>query len=173
MLNVYYVKIERVEFLSRRRKCKTRSLVKAADAITEHWTGKELAFTDTSNMWPMLRSSKQFFIRVIVTTCPMWQLAAVYPIQFIFLDIWVHIVPQYTPSIYNIICAFFKYEFWEEAIFAVCKRCANEGFACMCKEKKFYYEKSNIFTSRIVLPEEVNLWFYYYELCEARQAKVT
>ena len=23
----------------------------------------------------------------------------------------------------------------EEAIFAVCKRCANEGFACMCKEK--------------------------------------
>ena len=25
----------------------------------------------------------------------------------------------------------------EEAIFAVCKRCANEGFACMCKEKKF------------------------------------
>ena len=30
----------------------------------------------------------------------------------------------------------------EEAIFAVCKRCANEGFACMCKEndllKKMY-----------------------------------
>ena len=25
----------------------------------------------------------------------------------------------------------------EEAIFAVCKRCANEGFACMCKENKF------------------------------------
>ena len=25
----------------------------------------------------------------------------------------------------------------EEAIFAVCKRCANEGFACMCKEKRF------------------------------------
>ena len=25
----------------------------------------------------------------------------------------------------------------EEAIFAVCKRCANEGFACMCKEKTF------------------------------------
>ena len=23
----------------------------------------------------------------------------------------------------------------EETIFAVCKRCANEGFACMCKEK--------------------------------------
>ena len=23
----------------------------------------------------------------------------------------------------------------DEAIFAVCKRCANEGFACMCKEK--------------------------------------
>ena len=23
----------------------------------------------------------------------------------------------------------------EEAIFAVCKRCANEGFTCMCKEK--------------------------------------
>ena len=26
----------------------------------------------------------------------------------------------------------------EEAIFAVCKRCANEGFACMCKEKFFW-----------------------------------
>ena len=25
----------------------------------------------------------------------------------------------------------------EEAIFAVCKRCANEGFACLCKEKDF------------------------------------
>ena len=25
----------------------------------------------------------------------------------------------------------------EEAIFAVCKRCANEGFTCMCKEKDF------------------------------------
>ena len=36
----------------------------------------------------------------------------------------------------------------EEAIFAVCKRCANEGFACMCKEK--YFEKS------IVLKEPVN-----------------
>ena len=23
----------------------------------------------------------------------------------------------------------------KEAFFAVCKRCANEGFACMCKEK--------------------------------------
>ena len=27
----------------------------------------------------------------------------------------------------------------EEAIFAVCKRCANEGFACMCKEKKVFF----------------------------------
>ena len=26
----------------------------------------------------------------------------------------------------------------EEAIFAVCKRCANEGFACICKEKEFF-----------------------------------
>ena len=26
----------------------------------------------------------------------------------------------------------------EKAIFAVCKRCANEGFACMCKEKSFF-----------------------------------
>ena len=26
----------------------------------------------------------------------------------------------------------------EEAIFAVCKRCANEGFACMCKENIFF-----------------------------------
>ena len=25
----------------------------------------------------------------------------------------------------------------EKAIFAVCKRCANEGFACMCKENKY------------------------------------
>ena len=26
----------------------------------------------------------------------------------------------------------------EEAIFAACKRCANEGFACMCKENVIY-----------------------------------
>ena len=26
----------------------------------------------------------------------------------------------------------------EEAIFAVCKRCANEGFACICKEKNVW-----------------------------------
>ena len=26
----------------------------------------------------------------------------------------------------------------EEAIFAICKRCANEGFACMCKEIVHY-----------------------------------
>ena len=50
VLNVYYVKIERVKFFFRGRKCKTRSLVKAADAITEHYTAKELAFTNTSNM---------------------------------------------------------------------------------------------------------------------------
>ena len=36
----------------------TWSLVKATDPIIEHWTGKELAFTDTSNMWLMLRSGK-------------------------------------------------------------------------------------------------------------------
>ena len=29
-------------------------------AITEHWTQKELAFTDTSSMWPVLRSNKFF-----------------------------------------------------------------------------------------------------------------
>ena len=34
----------------------------------------------------------------------------------------------------------------EEAIFAVCKRCANEGFACMCKEKIF--KKSTTLTLR-------------------------
>ena len=53
-----YVKIEVWIFFFRGRKCKTRSLVKAADAMTEHWTAKEFVFTDTSNMWPMLRSSK-------------------------------------------------------------------------------------------------------------------
>ena len=26
----------------------------------------------------------------------------------------------------------------EEAIFSVCTRCANEGFACMCKVKEFF-----------------------------------
>ena len=31
----------------------------------------------------------------------------------------------------------------EEAIFAVCYRCANEGFACMCKEKKCIDLKSD------------------------------
>ena len=36
VLNFYCVKIERVNFFFRGRKCKTRSLVKAADAITEH-----------------------------------------------------------------------------------------------------------------------------------------
>ena len=30
----------------------------------------------------------------------------------------------------------------EEAIFAVCKRCANEGFACMCKEKIYLYTRN-------------------------------
>ena len=33
----------------------------------------------------------------------------------------------------------------EEAIFAACKRCANEGFACMCKEKNI---KSNMESQR-------------------------
>ena len=50
VLNVYYVKIEWVKFFFRERKCKTRSLVKAADATTEHWTRKELSFTYTYNM---------------------------------------------------------------------------------------------------------------------------
>ena len=27
----------------------------------------------------------------------------------------------------------------EEAIFAVCNRCANEGFACMCEENVFFW----------------------------------
>ena len=27
----------------------------------------------------------------------------------------------------------------EKAVFAICKRCANEGFACMCKENVFYW----------------------------------
>ena len=47
-------------FTWRRRKCKPRSLVKAADAIVEHSTRKKLAFTDTSSMWLVLRSSKFF-----------------------------------------------------------------------------------------------------------------
>ena len=29
---------------------------------------------------------------------------------------------------------------WEEAISVVCKRCANEGFACMGKEEVLLYE---------------------------------
>ena len=33
----------------------------------------------------------------------------------------------------------------EEAIFAVCKRCANEGFAYMCKEKGILLPPSAIF----------------------------
>ena len=36
--------------------------------------------------------------------------------------------------------------------------------------KKNYYEKFNIFTSRIVLPE-INLWFYT-QLCKAELVKV-
>ena len=31
---------------------------------------------------------------------------------------------------------------WEEAIFAVSKRCANEGFACICKEKIYVEQKT-------------------------------
>ena len=34
-----------------------------------------------------------------------------------------------------------------------------------------YYEKFNIFTCRIVLPE-INLSIYYYQMCETRLAKV-
>ena len=36
-------------------------MVKAADAITEHWTQKVLASIDTFSMWPVLHSSKSFF----------------------------------------------------------------------------------------------------------------
>ena len=38
----------------------------------------------------------------------------------------------------NLFMKHFKFLLWlvrEEAIFVVCKLCANEGFACMCKEK--------------------------------------
>ena len=38
-------------------------------------------------------------------------------------------------------------------------------------KKKIHYEKLNNLTCRIVLPE-INLWFYYYQLCKARLAKV-
>ena len=37
--------------------------------------------------------------------------------------------------------------------------------------EKIYYEKFNIFTCRIVSPE-INLWFYYYQLCTAQLSKV-
>ena len=37
--------------------------------------------------------------------------------------------------------------------------------------KKNYYVKFNIFTCRIV-SAEINLWFYYYQLCKARLAKI-
>ena len=36
----------------------------------------------------------------------------------------------------------------EEAIFAVCKRCANEGFACMCKEN-VYLNQINHFIKNV------------------------
>ena len=37
----------------------------------------------------------------------------------------------------------------EEAIFAVCKRCASEGFACMYKEKRFSHEyRTKFYTTR-------------------------
>ena len=36
----------------------------------------------------------------------------------------------------------------EEAISAVCKRCANEGFACMCKKMKFFFNAPyNLFST--------------------------
>ena len=37
---------------------------------------------------------------------------------------------------------------WEEVIFAVCKWCANEGFACMCKKNIycFFFFFGNVFT---------------------------
>ena len=38
-------------------------------------------------------------------------------------------------------------------------------------DQKMYYERFNIFTCRIVLPE-INLWLYYYQLCKDRLAKV-
>ena len=59
----------RVKFYLPGRKCKTRSLVKTADAITEHWTRKELAFADKSSIWPVLLVNS-FLYRAIVTTCP-------------------------------------------------------------------------------------------------------
>ena len=52
-----------------------------------------------------------------------------------------HVVPKgdyFTPkghffcTLGPLFCALVR----EEAIFAVCKRCANEGFTCMCKENK-------------------------------------
>ena len=36
----------------------------------------------------------------------------------------------------------------EEAIFAVCKQWANEGFACMCKENNFFFTSITAFTDK-------------------------
>ena len=55
----------------------------------------------------------------------------------------------------------------KEAIFAVCKRCANEGFACMCKEK--WFSATSIFqnlidVNRISLSAACrwSTWIYLY-----------
>ena len=67
-LNVYYVKTERVKFyLARKKNVKLDLWSRQFVAITEHWTWKELAFTGTSSMWPVLHS---FLNRAILTTSP-------------------------------------------------------------------------------------------------------
>ena len=49
----------------------------------------------------------------------------------------------------------------EEAIFVVCKRCANKGFACMCKEKVFFTTAMNTDLMKIHFHMTRHLWISY------------
>ena len=53
----------------------------------------------------------------------------------------------------------------EEAIFAVCKRCANEGFACMCKEKFIFFRlRQNGQILRVQWEREMPIFIFFFEI---------